>query len=195
MEEKLLYQPSQGERLGQFAAAHFVISLAGAVCAMSIGLVLVEVIGDFEVLLTLIAVAALLLMLAYGFAGVRAARVCGWEKPKNVKSAVLAFLLPALIAWGWGSLVLVCGSLMGRGWTSVASILLILSFFGAFPSSVSVFALLGFGVLDNGTVSMILHMLLVGGLPPLLFLLGSIWGSKKTVTCSDEEKEEFRETK
>lgn len=186
----MLCCPTQTERLGQFAAAHFVISLAGALVAMVIGLILVEVIGDFEVLLALIAVAAAILMLAYGAAGARAARVCGWEKPKNVASAVQAFLFPALIAWGWGSLVLCCASLAGRGWASMASILLMLSFFAAFPSSLAVFALFGFGVLDGGSVSMVLCMLLVGGLPPLLFLLGSILGGRKAAWRAGQLREE-----
>lgn len=165
--------------MGQFAAAHFVISLAGVLIAMPVGLILAEVIGDFEVLLSLIAAAAAVLMLIYGAAGVRAAGECGWEKPNRAGTAVRAFLFPALIAWGWGSLVLCCASLAGRGWASVASILLMLSFFAAFPSSLAVFALFGFGVLDGGLISMVLCMLLVGGLPPLLFLMGSILGSRR----------------
>lgn len=190
MEDKKFCCPTQTERLGQFAAAHFVISLAGALAAMAIGLILVEVIGDFDVLLTLIAVAAVILILAYGAAGARAARVCGWEKPKGVASAVLAFLFPALIAWGWGSLVLCCSYFSGRGWAGAATALLMVSFFAAFPSFLAVLASHLLGFLDGGLLSMVLCMLLVGGLPPLLFLLGSILGGRKAACPAEQVREE-----
>lgn len=193
MEEKILHQPTQLDRLGQFAASHFFISFAGAILAMTFGLLLVELIGDFDVLFSLIVVAAVVLMLAYGVAGVRTARVCGWSRPKHVGEGALAFLFPALIAWGWGSLVLCVSILPGRGWTGLGTALLMVSYFAAFPSFLAVLASFLPGFLDGGTWGLIFCMLLVGGLPPLLFALGSIWGSKKaekSAKNSDKEQEE-----
>lgn len=193
MEEKVLHQPTQLDRLGQFAASHFVISFAGALLALTFGLLLVELIGDFDVFLNLAVVAAVVLMLAYGVAGVRAARVCGWSRPKHAGEGALAFLFPALIAWGWGSLVLCFSILSGPGWTSVGMVLLMVSFFAAFPSFLVVLTSHLPGFLDGGLLNMILCMLLAGGLPPLLFLLGSIWGSCKAeqqAMHAEEDQEE-----
>ena len=178
MEETILHQPTQLDRLGQFAVSHFVLSFVSVAVVAPIGLLLVHFVSAFEVLLAIEAAVVFVLMLAYGFAGIRAARVCSWEKPNNTKAGFLAFLFPTLIAWGWGSLVLCCCFLSGA-WSGLGLLLAAGSLIAAFPSSLAVLFSLGVGFLDGGVLNMIVCILLVGGLPPLLFLLGSLWGSRR----------------
>lgn len=178
-EKRTLHRPTQRERLGQFASGHFTISFAGVAIAGSVGFVLMMALNAYEARLTVVILAAILAMSVYAFAGARAAKICGWKRPKNIGAGTLAFLLPAWIAWAWGSLVLYCISVPGRDWAEMGFLLAAVSFVAALPSSLVVCFSLGLGFLDGGLLNMILCMLLAGGVPPLLFLLGSIWGSRK----------------
>ena len=189
-EERTLYNPTQGERLGQFASSHFTISFLGVAIAGSVGFVLVMVLSAYEALLAVVILATILAMMAYVFAGARSAKICGWKRPKNAGAGVLAFLFPALIAWAWGSWVLCCISLPSRDWAEVGFLLAVVSFVVALPSSLVVYLSLGLGFLDGGLLNMIFCMLLAGGLPPLLFLLGNIWGGRKAERCTVQPSEE-----
>lgn len=175
---RILYAPAHGKRLGRFAASHFVISGVGAILAIPTFFLLGTV--NREVLSWIVLVLGeLIALLAYVFFGGQAAKESGWTGPKNVWDGFLAFLFPALIAWAWGSLMLCFLALPGRfGW-EIIGLFLPINFLGAFPSFLIVFSTLVLGFLDGGLPNMILCMLLAGGLPPLLFLLGSIWGSRK----------------
>ena len=86
--------------------------------------------------------------------------------------------------------MLYCASLSGKEAWSLLSTLLTVNFFAALPSLVMVAASLLLGLLDGGMLNMIVCMLLVGGLPPLLFLLGSIWGSPKAARVKNPDNEQ-----
>ncbi len=177
-QEIFLHKTTKSERLDGFAEGHFTISLVGAMIGLPAGLVLVGINCEalaFIVLPVLTAAA----MMVYVYAGAYKARTCGWTVPKGIVEIGQAILLPALIAWAWGGLVLCCYLMSGDGWGSALVLLLPGSFLCAFPSFLLVFAALIFGFLDAGINNMILCVLLAGGLPPALFVLGSIFGVQK----------------
>lgn len=173
-----LCSPTQAERLGRFAASHFSIAMIGAMFAIPVALVLTEV--NNEVLgYSVLLLGNVVAMFAYVFTGRLLAKSYCWASMKNFGTGLLAFLFPALIAWAWGGLMLCVAHLPGRIAWDFVGLLLPVSFLCAFPSFLFVFSSLVLGFLDGGLLNMILCMLLAGGLPPLLFLLGSVWGSKK----------------
>lgn len=191
MEEKnrlTLYSPTQAKRLGRFAVSHFSIAIVGAMLAIPVALILSgvnnEVLG-YSVLLLGNVVA----MSAYVFAGRLLAKSYCWGSLKNFSTGLLAFLFPALIAWAWGSLMLCVAQLPGRVAWDLVGLLLPVSFLCAFPSFLLVLSTLVLGILDGGLPNMIICMLLAGGLPPLLFLLGSIWGGRKNEQRAMQPKE------
>lgn len=183
MEEKnrlTLHSPTQAERLGRFAVSHFVISVLGALLAMSVGYVLLILTSQSEVAMYIVLIVCSTGgMAAYAVAGFYSAETYRWSRPKKFKNGFLAFLFPALIAWAWGSLMLYCTSLSGVGGYRLVSGLLTVNVFVALPSLVMVVTSLVLGLLDGGLLNMIICMLLAGGLPPLMFLLGSIWGNRQ----------------
>ena len=90
--------------------------------------------------------------------------------------------------------MLCCASRTGLDAYELVSILILANLFLAFPSLVMVVTSLVLGFLDGGLLNMIICMLFVGGLSPLMFLLGSIWGGKKNerrAMQSIAEKEKF----
>lgn len=193
----VLHDPTQRERLKRFAISHFVISVLGAFLAMSVGYVLLILVSQSEIAMYIVlSVCSMAGMVAYAVAGFYSAETYGWNKSKKWKDRFLAFLFPALIAWGWGSLMLYF-TLSGVESYRLVSGLLTVNIFGACPSLVIVVTSLVLGLLDGGLPNMITCMLLVGGLPPLLFLLGSIWGGRKKeqrAMQSTERKEESNGT-
>lgn len=188
-----LHRPTQRERLGQFAASHFVISALGAVFAISVGLVFFLVAAKSEQLMMVVLVlCSVIAMSTYVGAGFRSAKIYGWDRLNKFSDGFLAFLFPALIAWAWGTLILYCASRPGLDAYEIVSMLLLANIFVALPSLIMVITCLVLGLLDGGLPNMIICMLLAGGLPPLLYLLGSIWGSRKGkryVETSNEEEE------
>lgn len=193
-----LYSPTQAERLGRFAVSHFVISVLGALLAMAVGFLLLILASQSDVIMyVILIVCSFAGLAAYGVAGVQSAKTYQWGKPQNFMDGFLAFLFPALIAWAWGSLMLYCASQPGLDAYELVSALILANLFLALPSLLMVLTSLVLGLLDGGLLNMILCMLLAGSLPPLLFLLGSIWGSKKAerrAIDSDKKQEESNGT-
>jgi len=193
-----LHRPTQAERLGRFAVSHFVISVLGALLAMSVGYVLLVLTSQSEAAMYIVLVVCSAAgMAAYAAAGFYSAKTYGWNRPKNFMDGFLAFLFPALIAWAWGSMMLYCASQPGLNAYELVSALILANVFLALPSLIMVVTSLVLGLLDGGMLNMILCMLLVGGLPPLMFLLGSIWGGRKheqRMVKPKEGKEEPDET-
>ena len=189
----VLHDPTQRERLKQFAVSHFAISVLGALLAMSVGYVLLILTSQSEAAMYIVLIVCSVAgMAAYAVAGFYSAKTYRWHRPKNFIDGFLAFLFPALIAWAWGSLMLYCASQPGLDAYELVSALILANVFLALPSLVMVVTSLVLGFLDGGLLNMIVCMLVVGGLPPLMFLLGSIWGGRRNeqrAMRSTEEKE------
>lgn len=186
-----LRSPSQGERFKWFAISHFSISSIGVIGMFASTLL------DGAMLAALFLWEGVLLAL-YVFAGAWIARKRVWCKPQRARDGVQAFLFPTLAAWIWGGLFLVflCtpGLMtdMGDAGVIIAFILMYSLLFLAFPSSGGFIMLILFvGGLDaNFTAERLLffvYLLIVGAVPPLLFLLGSVFGARK---ISGEERKE-----
>lgn len=192
MEERVLHRPGQWERLGAFAGSHFLFSIFGAVVLVVGGLIGLKLESQYgyEVFFALLIFANVLYLTVYVLLGRRAAVEQGWLAPASVGEGVLAFLLPALIAWVWGGLVLAACEQVGLESYYLATGMLWISLVLASPSFLMVFTAAAFGWMDGGVLNMILCVLVVGGLPPLLFLLGSIWGSRKVERCTVQPEEE-----
>ena len=194
MEEKkpVLHKPTQWERLGSFACSHFLFSIFGAMVLVGGGLIWLELEKryGYEIFFALLMVASLLYLTIYMLLGRWAAGEKMWLAPASGKERISAFLFPALIAWIWGGLVLTASAMVGLAGYHLATALLWISFVLASPSFLMVFTAVAFGWLDGGLLNMILSVLVVGGLPPLLFLLGSIWGSRRAERGVVRAKEE-----
>jgi len=168
------------ERLSGFAASHILISLFGAMAGM-VCLALLEFIPfGFSALC-----GAVILLFLYAAAGFWLARTRQWSLPGR-REGLAAFLRPAVIAWCWGGLVLVSAFVPQE--SGLAACLLMLSVFLASPSFLIVFLLMACGVLELGAPGYLLALFLAGGIPPLLFLLGSLFGSRKQ--REEDRKEE-----
>ena len=163
-------------RLAAFAKSHFVISGIG----FALGLVLIAVSTLFPHFVAF-AVAEMILLAFYAIAGFWHARTKRWEFT-CFREALWAFLDPALIAWGWAALVL--ASLFLDVWP-LLSFVFIASAFLASPSFLMVLLALT-GSLLVGEWGFVLWALLAGGVPPLLFFLGSLWGSRKGFKTEEE---------
>lgn len=176
--------PTQGERFKWFAISHFSISVLGVIGAFgstALGGAMVAVIFLWEgVLLAL-----------YAIAGVWIARRQGWDRPRGFREGVRAFLSPTLVAWIWGGIFLlflcVPGLMSGMGDAGdiLAMILIYSLLFLAFPSSCGfiMLTLLVGGLEADFTVQwplFFVYMLVVGAVPPGLFLLGSVLGGRKS---------------
>lgn len=192
MEERVLHRPGQWERLGAFAGSHFLFSIFGAVVLVVGGLIGLELESryGYEIFFALLLFANVLYLTVYVLLGRRAAVEQRWLAPACVGEGVRAFLLPALIAWAWGGLVLAAAEQVGLDGYYLATGMLWISLTLASPSFLMVFTAFAFGWMDDGLLNMILCVLAVGGLPPLLFLLGSIWGSRKAERCTMQPEEE-----
>ena len=180
---EILHPPTQRERFKWFAISHFTISIIGVIGAffstLSGGAVMVVIFLWEMVLLAL-----------YAVVGVWIARKRSWNKPANTREGIRAFLSPTLVAWIWGGIFLmflsVPGLMSGMGDTGdvIAMILMYSLLILAFPSSAAFIMLTLFvGGLDANFVAewplFFVYMLIVGAVPPGLFLLGSIFGARK----------------
>lgn len=199
MEEHTLHRPGQWERLGAFAGSHFLFSIFGAVVLVVGGLIGLKLESQYgyEVFFALLIFANALYLTVYVLLGRQAAVERRWPAPAGVREGILAFLFPALIAWTWGGLVLAAAEQAGLDSYYLATGMLWISLTLASPSFLMVFTAFAFGWMDGGLLNMILCVLAVGGLPALLFLLGSIWGSRKAergAALSEEEREVPDET-
>ena len=178
-----LHDPTQRERFKWFAISHFSISVLGVIGGfLSIAL-------DGAMLAAIFLWEGVLLAL-YAVAGAWIARRRGWSNPRSFREGVIAFLSPTLVAWIWGGIFLVflcipgLMSGMGDAGDIVAMILVYSLLFLAFPASCGfiMLTLLVGGVEADFTVQWPLffaYMLLVGAIPPGLFLLGSVYGVRK----------------
>ena len=165
-------------RLAAFAKSHFVISGIG----FAVGLMLLAVmalLSDYIVY----ALAEIVLLALYAVAGFWHARNKQWRF-SCFKEAFWAFLDPALIAWGWAALVLASLFLNAL---PLLICLFFASMFLASPSSIMVLLALGSGVLE-GECGFVLCAILAGGVPPLLFFLGSLCGSGKRSKTEEENQ-------
>jgi len=131
----------------------------------------------------------------YAAAGVWIARKRSWNKPQSIREGVRAFLSPTLVAWIWGGIFLlflcIPGLMSGTGDAGdIIGIGLMYSLlFLAFPSSGAfiILVLLVGGLEADFTAEWLLffaYMLVVGAVPPGLFLLGSVLGGHKTEIVS-----------
>lgn len=177
-----LRNPSQGERFKWFAISHFSISIIGIIGAF------LSTVLDGAMIAVLFLWEVVLLAL-YVVAGVWVARKRNWNKPQRTRDGVCAFLSPTLVAWAWGGLLLLSTVPMfklrlGDVGDILAIVLMYSLLFLAFPSSAAFIMLTLFvGGLDaNFTAEWLLffvYMLIVGAVPPGLFLLGSVIGVRK----------------
>lgn len=180
--------PTQGQRFKWFAISHFTISIIGVMGAF------LSTVLDGAMVAVLLLWEVVLLALYTG-AGVWIARKRGWNKPQSVRDGIRAFLSPTLVAWLWGGIFLVflcvpgLMSGMGDAGDILAIGLMYSLLFLAFPSSGAfiILVLLVGGLEADFTAEWMLffvYMLIVGAVPPGLFLLGSILGGRRTEIVS-----------
>ena len=178
-----LRDPSQGERFKWFAISHFSISIIGV-----IGMVLSTLTEG--AMLAVLGLWEVVLLALYVFAGRWVARKRSWNKPADTRDGIRAFLSPTLVAWLWGGLFLAFLSIpglmsgMGDAGDIIAMILMYSLLFLAFPSSLGfiMLSLLVGGLNANFEAEwplFFLYMLIVGAVPPLLFVVGSLLGVRK----------------
>ena len=185
-----LRAPSQGERFKWFAISHFTISIFGV-----IGMFLSALTGGAMVAVLFLWEAVLLAL--YAFAGRWIARKRNWCRPTGFKEGFRAFFSPALVAWIWGGVFLLLFCIprfrwggMGDARDIIVVVLMYSLLFLAFPSSCGFFILALFaGGLDADISAEWGYMIIVGGIPPLLFVLGSLWGGKKQFKTEEEKQE------
>ena len=162
----------QESHLMGFTKSHFAISGIGLVLV-----ILLFVLSSHIPYFFVFVLVEIILLAMYALAGIYCAKKEPWGLPHSVKAGIWEFLKPALIAWGWAALVIV--SLLMDSWD-----LLGIFFFGsllfAAPSFLMVYIALIFGCFDGGLIpALCLWGFLAGGIPPLLFTLGSLWGGRK----------------
>lgn len=178
--------PKQCERLKWFAVSHFAISIIGI-----IGMFFSTFLDGYMTAVLLLWEAVLLAL--YAFAGKSIARKLSWSRPQSFRDGLRAFLFPTLIAWVWGGLFLFVTAIpgiqssLGDAGDIVAMLLMWSLLILAFPSSWG-FAMLflACGATESPPI-LFLYMLVVGAVPPGLFLLGSVFGVRK---AAGEERSE-----
>lgn len=174
---------TQRERFEGFALSHVLISVIGFGIGLPVGLGLANL-SEFEWFIAVAIAGDAVLLLVYAFAGAWMARKKQWSFPQRFREGVRAFLAPALIAWGWAALVIF--SVFAAVWP-----LLMVEFFGsmvfAFPSFLMVYLALVLNWLVS-EVDFCLWAVLAGGIPPLLFFLGSLLGSRRNMAKTDENE-------
>ena len=159
-------------RLAGFAKSHFIISGVGFCLLLPVYAIASQ---DYRPqYFSLLVLMDIFLLLAYAAAGIWCAGKKRWGPFGSRNEGLLAFLDPALIAWGWGALVVL--SLVLDAWILML-LLFCASIFLASPSALMVLLLLRISFF--GWPGLILGAFLAGGLPPLLFFLGSLLGGKK----------------
>lgn len=153
-----------------FAKSHFAISGIGLVMV-----ILLFVFSSHIPYFYVFILVEIILLAMYAFAGIHCAKKEPWGLPRSVKAGIWEFLKPALIAWGWAALVFLIDF-----WEPLMSIFFFGSLLFAAPSFLMVYIALIFGCFDGELIpALCLWGFLAGGIPPLLFTLGSLWGSRK----------------
>lgn len=164
------------ERLSGFALSHFLISvfgfLAGIVCLA---------LDNVRLLEFAFCAGTGILLLLYMAAGFYVARDREWSTPAGGKDGFFAILRPTLIAWMWGGLLLVSSSL--RWLDGLSAVMIMASVALASPSVLVVLVSAMIGLFDLGVLGYLIGLFLAGGLPPLLFFLGSLLGAKTNVVA------------
>lgn len=162
-------------RLAGFAISHFSISGIGFTASLFVFALSTQSTEGFLWRYSAwLILGNVFLLLLYAGAGYWCAREKKWGAFGSRKECLWAFLDPALIAWGWGALVVL--SLALNAWPLLL-ILFCASLFLASPSAIMV--LLAMVYWPLGLPGLCLWAILAGGLPPLLFFLGSLLGGKK----------------
>ena len=161
---------TQVRRFCAFAISHFFISVVSAPLGVLLFFGWVELLTTEAAWWIAIGFDACLL-LAYGLAGAWVAREQRWEPPRSIRAGLWSLAAPMLVAWAWEALVLV-------EWGMVSAYALMLAVPLAFPSFLFVFIGMLSGIWwGEGVKAFYLMAFLAGGLPPLLFWLGSLWGA------------------
>lgn len=184
MENKSPLKPKHARNeshLMGFAKSHFAISGIGLVLVILL-FTLSSHIPYFFVFILI----EMILLAMYAFAGIRCAKKEPWALPHSVKAGIWEFLKPALIAWGWAALVII--SMLIGSW-DLFGIFFLGSLLFAAPSFLMVYIALLFGCFDGELLpALCLWGVLAGGIPPLLFTLGSLWGSRNNKVKTDENE-------
>ncbi|MBM6938401.1 hypothetical protein H7U37_07660 [Pseudoflavonifractor phocaeensis] len=181
-EEKKPARPLR--RFGWFAASHVLVSLLTLLFFMVL-LGMSSIMNDEWMFLLIFL--ELLALWGYWGMGAYLARHRGWAAFSGPKEFCGAMLRPAVIAWLWGGAVL--AMVFGIGFylpegaaadilATTGGIIAWVSVVLCAPSSLLVLLWFAFGVSQTWAAwSLAVLLLLAGGLPPLLFTLGSAWGS------------------
>ena len=172
------------ERFGWFAASHVLISIL----TLMLFIVLLgtsSIINDAVVFLLILL--ELLALAGYWGMGAYLARHRQWTDFSGPKEFWGAMLRPAVIAWIWGGVVLsifflfgfsLWESAMAELWSNLSAAMVWISVVLCAPSSLMVLLWFALGISQTWpSWSLAVMLLLAGGLPPLLFTLGSAWGS------------------
>ena len=173
------------ERFGWFAASHVLISIL----TLMLFIVLLgtsSIINDAVVFLLILL--ELLALAGYWGIGAYLARHRQWTDFSGPKEFWGAMLRPAVIAWIWGGVVLAIFFLFGFSlwesamaelWSHLSAAMVWISAVLCAPSSLMVLLWFALGISQTWpSWSLAVMLLLAGGLPPLLFTLGSAWGSR-----------------
>lgn len=173
------------ERFGWFAASHVLISIL----TLMLFIVLLgtsSIINDAVVFLLILL--ELLALAGYWGMGAYLARHRQWTDFSGPKEFWSAMLRPAVIAWLWGGVLLsifflfgfsLWESAMAELWSNLSAAMVWISVVLCAPSSLMVLLWFALGISQTWpSWSLAVMLLLAGGLPPLLFTLGSAWGSR-----------------
>ena len=175
------------ERFGLFAASHVLISILTLmlfIVLMGISSIINDAVVFLLILLELLALAG------YWGMGAYLARHRQWTDFSGPKEFWSAMLRPAVIAWLWGGVLLsifflfgfsLWESAMAELWSNLSAAMVWISVVLCAPSSLMVLLWFALGISQTWpSWSLAVMLLLAGGLPPLLFTLGSAWGSGST---------------
>lgn len=173
-------------RLAGFAKSHFILSGIGLLVLLP----LYALFCESRYWLAIFLPVACILMLGYAFAGLRSGRKNQWGFFDSRNEGLWAFLDPALIAWGWAALVVL--SLFLDAW-GLMLILFFASMLLASPSSLVVLLCIVTPSPFSNWFGFILAAFLAGGVPPLLFWLGSLLAAKKNVLSEQSADETERD--
>ena len=173
------------ERFGWFAASHVLISILTLmlfIVLMGISSIINDAMVFLLILLELLALAG------YWGMGAYLARHRQWTDFSGPKEFWSAMLRPAVIAWLWGGVLLsifflfgfsLWESAMAELWSNLSAAMVWISVVLCAPSSLMVLLWFALGISQTWpSWSLAVMLLLAGGLPPLLFTLGSAWGSR-----------------
>lgn len=171
-------------RFGWFAASHVLVSVLTLLFFVVL-LGMASIMNDEWMFLLILL--ELLALWGYWGMGAYLARYRGWTAFSGPGEFWGAMLRPAVIAWLWGSAVL--AMVLGIGFyppegaaaevlATTGGIIAWVSVVLCAPSSLLVLLWFALGVSQTWAAwSLAMMLLLAGGLPPLLFTLGSAWGS------------------